>query len=85
MSTDIKKSNQPSHTKNSKLGIEQAKPEPETEEEWLEYHSNNIFRLWLKWQTPLGISRQYLERVKQELSEYYKKPLKRKFIETTYC
>ena len=62
----------------------QAKPATETEGKWLEHHSNSIFRLWLKWRTPLGISQQYLERVKQELSEYYKDPLKQKFIEATY-
>ena len=82
MSTDIETCNQSGHTENSTLGMERAKPE--TKEEWLEHHSKSIFRLWLKWRTPLGISRQYLERVKQELSEYYKEPLKQKFIEATY-
>ena len=84
MSTDIKTCNQPSRTKNSNLGMERAKPETETEEEWLEHHSNNIFSLWQRWQTPLGISHLYIERVIQELSEYYKEPLKRKFVEATY-
>jgi hypothetical protein len=85
MSTDIGTTcNRSGHTENSTLGIVRGKPETETKEEWLEHHSNNIFRLWQRWQTPLGISLQYLERVKQELSEYYKEPLKQKFIEATY-
>ena len=56
----------------------------QTKEEWIKYYSNQIFGLWVKWTTPLGISHQYLKQVKQELSEYYKEPLKRKFIEATY-
>ena len=56
----------------------------QTKDEWIKYYSNCIFKLWLGWLTPLGISNQYLKQVKQELSEYYKEPLKRKFIEATY-
>ena len=81
MSSIIKTCNQPGHTESSTPGMKQAKP---AEGEWLEHHSKSIFKLWLKWRTPLGISYQYLERVKQELSEYYKEPLKQEFIEATY-
>lgn len=82
MSTTIGTCNQISHIESSSLRTEQRKPQ--TKKEWIINYSNQIFSLWLGWQTPLGISRQYLERVKQELSEYYKDPLKRKFIEATY-
>ena len=82
MSTDIEKCNQSGHIESSSLRMEQRKSE--TKEEWLKHYSDQIFSLWLRWQTPLGISHLYIERVMQELSEYYNEPLKRKFIEATY-
>lgn len=82
MSKYFQTCNQFGYIENSTLGMEQRKSE--TKEEWLKHYSDQIFSLWLRWQTPLGISRLYIERVMQELSEYYKEPLKRKFIETTY-
>jgi hypothetical protein len=82
MSTRIGTCDHLSNIVSSTPGMEQKKPQ--TQKEWLEHHSNQVFSLWLGWRTPLGISRQYLKRVRQELSEYYKEPLKRKFIEATY-
>jgi ribosomal protein L32E len=84
MSTHVGTCDHPGQIVSGTLGIEQRRRKSHTKKEWLEHHSNRIFSLWLGWRTPLGISSQYLERVKQELSEYYKEPLKRKFIEATY-
>jgi len=53
-------------------------------EKWIQHYANHIFKLWMQWQTSLGVSCEYLEQLKSDLAIFYEKPLKRKFIETTY-
>ena len=83
MSQNIETDNHFGQIENSTLGMEQRKLETKK-------NSSNITLIRLSaccsldYKPPLGISCQYLERVKQELNEYYKELLKRKFIEATY-
>ncbi|MFC1635816.1 hypothetical protein ACFL5Z_13335 [Planctomycetota bacterium] len=53
--------------------------------EWIQDHAKRILRLWSQWQTPLGIACTYAEQIREDLAEFYDDPLKRMFIETTYC
>ena len=84
MSIHIETLEQKVKTENNPFLKEARNTIPQTKEDWIKYYSNQIFGLWLGWRTPLGISRKYLKQVKQELSEFYKEPLKREFIEATY-
>jgi hypothetical protein len=43
-----------------------------------------MLRLWVRWQTPLGVAPGYAARLEKDLAECYEHPLKRMFIETTY-
>ena len=43
-----------------------------------------MLKLWLRWQSPLGIARTYIEQIEKDLAKYYDEPLKRIFIEKTY-
>jgi hypothetical protein len=52
---------------------------------WLQKYSCHLLRLWLQWQTPLGIAGAYSEQIKEDLAIFYEDPLKRMFIEATYC
>ena len=51
---------------------------------WVQKYSYRMLKLWLRWQSPLGIARTYIEQIEKDLAEYYDEPLKRIFIETTY-
>ena len=53
--------------------------------EWIQQHAERIHTLWFQWQTPLGIACKYVEQIKNDLAKFYDDPLKRTFIETTYC
>ena len=53
-------------------------------EEWVQYYADRMLKLWLIWQTRLGVARDYVEQVKADLTELYEDPLKRMFIEGTY-
>jgi hypothetical protein len=53
-------------------------------EEWIRHYAERMLKLWLTWQTRLGVARDYVEQVKADLTELYEDPLKRMFIETTY-
>ena len=53
--------------------------------EWIHYHAKKIYAFWLQWQSPFGIACNYMEQIKNDLKEFYDDPLKRTFIETTYC
>jgi len=55
-----------------------------SKEEWLQQYADRILKVWLKWQTPLGVARDYVEQLKNDLAEFYEEPLKKIFIETTY-
>jgi hypothetical protein len=54
-------------------------------DEWIQQHAERIHTLWFQWQTPLGIAYKYVEQIKKDLAKFYDDPLKRTFIETTYC
>lgn len=51
---------------------------------WIQKYSHRLLRLWLRWQTPLGIACTYAEQIEKDLADFYDEPLKRIFIETTY-
>ena len=51
---------------------------------WLQKYSNRLLEQWLRWQTPLGVTHAYAERIKEDLAEFYEDPLKIMFIEATY-
>ena len=53
--------------------------------EWIQQHAERIHTLWFQWQTPLGIAYKYVEQIKKDLEKFYDDPLKRNFIEVTYC
>lgn len=53
-------------------------------EKWIQKYAERILKLWSQWQTPLGVSVKYVEHIKQDLTEYYEVPLKKRFIESTY-
>ena len=53
--------------------------------EWIQQHAERIHALWFQWQTPLGIAYKYVEQIKKDLAKLYDDPLKRNFIEATYC
>ena len=52
---------------------------------WLQEYSSRLLGLWFQWQTPLGVASAYTEQIKNDLAEFYEDPLKRTFIEATYC
>ena len=51
---------------------------------WIQHYSQRIFNLHLNWQSPLGIDPADIVHIKQNLEGYYKEPLKRALIETSY-
>jgi hypothetical protein len=62
------------------------KPEVDNidKDKWLQKYSHQVLRLWLQRQTPFGVACTYTAQIKEDLTEFYEDPLKRKFIETTY-
>lgn len=54
-------------------------------EKWLQKYSRRLLRSWHQWQTPLGVASAYAEKIRDDLAEFYDDPLKRMFIEATYC
>jgi len=55
-----------------------------SKEEWLQRYAQRALKVWLKWQTPLGVAHNYAEQLKNDLAAYYDEPLAKTFIETTY-
>lgn len=53
-------------------------------EEWIQHYAEQALRFWLQWQTPLGVARDYMEQIKEDLAKFYDEPLKKMFIEATY-
>ena len=53
-------------------------------EKWIKYYANRMLRCWLQWRSPLGVARDYVEQLRENLAEFYDEPLKKIFIETTY-
>ena len=52
---------------------------------WIHIYSNRLLRHWLRQQTPFDITCAYTTQIKEDLADFYEDPLKRMFIETTYC
>ena len=59
-------------------------PESETKKAWIEEYAKRIFELWQSWQGPLGVSIEYMEHLKEELSHQYDDELKRSMVELNY-
>ena len=57
---------------------------PINREGWIEKYAGRILRLYIRWQTPLGIAHAYMGKIKEDLAGFYDDPLKRMFIEATY-
>jgi hypothetical protein len=55
-----------------------------SKEKWIRHYAIRMLKLWLQWQTELGISHDYLRMLRKDLAEFYEQPLKKMFIETTY-
>ena len=55
-----------------------------TKDKWLQKYSHQLLRFWLRRQTPFGVACDYKAQIEADLTEFYKDPLKRRFIETTY-
>lgn len=53
-------------------------------EQWTQHYAGRILKLWLQWQTPLGVARNYVDQLKEDLAEFYDEPLKKMFIEAAY-
>ena len=53
-------------------------------EKWLQKYASRILMIWSQWQTPLGVTCNYTDKIKSDLVGFYDDPLKRLFIEATY-
>jgi len=53
-------------------------------DEWIQHYAERMLKLWLVWQTRLGVAQDYVEQLKANLAELYEEPLKKVFIEKTY-
>jgi hypothetical protein len=53
-------------------------------EKWTQKYAVRILKVWLRWETPLGVAGAYISKIKGDLAEFYEDPLKRLFIEATY-
>jgi len=53
-------------------------------EQWIQEHADHMLRLWLRWQTPLGVASDYARQLEKDLARFYDQPLTRTFIESTY-
>ena len=51
---------------------------------WIRHYADRMFRGLQRWQGPLGISRDYVEKIREDLTALYDNPLKRIWVETTY-
>ena len=55
-----------------------------TRDKWIHIYSNRLLRHWLQQQTTFDVAFTYTTQIKEDLADFYKDPLKRKFIEATY-
>ena len=55
-----------------------------SKEKWLQKYASRILAYWSQWQTPLGVTCDYTDKIKNDLSRFYDDPLKKLFIEATY-
>ena len=53
-------------------------------EEWIQHYAGRIFDNLQKWQTPLGMDENYVEKIAEYLADFYNDPLKKALIEETY-
>jgi hypothetical protein len=53
-------------------------------EDWIQLYTSRVLRLWFHQDAPLGLARAYADWIRQDLSNRYRHPLTRAFIEETY-
>ena len=54
-------------------------------EDWVTRYATRILGIWRNQHGPLGrVSKQYIEKIKKDLTEDFDDPLKKELIETTY-
>ena len=53
-------------------------------EKWLQKYASRILMVWSQWQSPLGVTCNYTDKIKTDLVSFYDDPLKRMFIEASY-
>jgi hypothetical protein len=51
---------------------------------WIQRYAGRMFALWLERQTCLGVTRRYMQQLREDLAKWYDEPLRRMFIEATY-
>ena len=64
--------------------IEDPRSGDSSKKAWVQRYADRMFSLWLKRQTCLGVTRHYMEQLRQDLTKWYDEPLRRMFIEATY-
>ena len=55
-----------------------------TKKDWVEEYAHRIFAVWQKWKGPLGISKEYMSHLKEELEKKFDDPLKRTLVEMNH-
>ena len=53
-------------------------------EDWIQLYTSRILKAWFHQDAPLGLAWAYANWIHKDLSECYRKPLMRAFIEETY-
>lgn len=51
---------------------------------WIRQYSSRIVGVWRRWEGPLGVDREYEQKVRDDLETWFDDPLKRELIEETY-
>ena len=83
MSCNTEKSRNSNKMKASESGTEYSNSEM-GREQWIQHYADRIFKRWYKWRTCLGVSREYVEQLKNDLTVFYEEPLSRLFVEMSY-
>jgi hypothetical protein len=52
--------------------------------DWIQLYTRRILRLWFHQEAPLGLAWAYANWIRKDLSQCYRHPLTRAFIEETY-
>ncbi len=55
-----------------------------TKEDWIEEYASRIFAVWQEWKGPLGVSKEYMSHIKEELKKKFDDPLKRTLVEMNH-
>lgn len=66
------------------IGENRAMDLPVEKERWIQKYAVRILIRFQQWQTPLGVTHNYLARLKEDLVAFYDDPLKRMFVEASY-